>query len=116
MDPEPNIPTKLAKILIVDDLADKLLVYEAILRDMNLELVMATSGEKALREVLHHDFAVILLDVNMPGMDGFEAANLIRGRKKSAHTPIIFVTAYNDELRMAEGYSRGAVDFISTPI
>lgn len=116
MDLVPNGPPKLAKILIVDDLADKLLVYEAILRDMNLELVMATSGEKALREVLHHDFAVILLDVNMPGMDGFEAANLIRGRKKSAHTPIIFVTAYNDELRMAEGYSRGAVDFITTPI
>lgn len=116
MTEEPTTQPKLAKVLIVDDLADKLLVYEAILRDMNLELVMATSGEKALREVLHHDFAVILLDVNMPGMDGFEAANLIRGRKKSAHTPIIFVTAYNDELRMAEGYSRGAVDFISTPI
>lgn len=116
MDSEQNPPAKTAKVLIVDDLPDKLLVYEAILRDMNLELVMATSGEKALREVLNHDFAVILLDVNMPGMDGFETANLIRSRKKSAHTPVIFVTAYNDELRMAEAYSRGAVDFISTPI
>lgn len=107
---------RLTKVLIVDDMPEKLLVYEAILRDMDLELVVASSGEKALREVLHQDFAVILLDVNMPGMDGFETANLIRSRKKSAHTPIIFVTAYNDELRMAEGYSRGAVDFISTPI
>jgi signal transduction histidine kinase len=104
------------KILIVDDLQEKLLVYDAILRDMDLDLVMAPSGEKALGEVLNSEFAVILLDVNMPGMDGFETANLIRSRKKSAHTPIIFVTAYNDEFRMAEGYSRGAVDFITTPI
>jgi signal transduction histidine kinase len=104
------------KVLIVDDLPDKLLVYEVILRDLDLELVMARSGEEALKEVLRNEFAVILLDVNMPGMDGFETANLIRGRKKSAHTPIIFVTAFNDEMWMAEGYSRGAVDFITTPV
>lgn len=104
------------KILVVDDLPEKLLVYEAILRDMNLELITATSGEGALRAVLEHEFAVILLDVNMPGMDGFETARMIRSRRKSSHTPIIFVTAYNDDFRIAEGYSRGAVDFITTPI
>jgi CheY-like chemotaxis protein len=78
--------------------------------------VLANSGEEALKEVLNQEFAVILLDVNMPGLDGFETANLIRRRKKSAHTPIIFVTAFNDEVRMAEGYAHGAVDFISTPV
>jgi len=104
------------KILIVDDLPEKQLVYQAILDELGQELVLARSGEEALKQVLQHEFAVILLDVNMPGLDGFETANLIRRRKKSAHTPIIFVTAFNDELRMAEGYAHGAVDFISTPV
>ena len=104
------------KILIVDDLPDKQLVYRAILEELGQELVLVRSGEEALKEVLQHEFAVILLDVNMPGMDGFETAHLIRRRKKSAHTPIIFVTAFNDEVRMTEGYAHGAVDFISTPV
>jgi signal transduction histidine kinase len=104
------------KILVVDDLPEKLLVYQAILEELGQELVLAHSGEEALKEVLNQEFAVILLDVNMPGLDGFETANLIRRRKKSAHTPIIFVTAFNDEVRMAEGYAHGAVDFISTPV
>jgi signal transduction histidine kinase len=104
------------KILVVDDLPEKLLVYQAILEELGQELVLARSGEEALKEVLHQEFAVILLDVNMPGLDGFETASLIRRRKRSAHTPIIFVTAMIDELRMAEGYAHGAVDFISTPV
>lgn len=104
------------KILVVDDLPEKQLVYRAILEELGQELVLVRSGEEALKEVLQHEFAVILLDVNMPGLDGFETANLIRRRKKSAHTPIIFVTAFNDEVRMAEGYAHGAVDFISTPV
>jgi signal transduction histidine kinase/DNA-binding response OmpR family regulator len=104
------------KILVVDDLPDKLLVYRVILEELGQELVMATSGAEALRQVLLHDFAVILLDVNMPGMDGFEAAAMIRNRKRSAHTPIIFVTAFADEIRAAEGYAHGAVDFILAPI
>lgn len=104
------------KILVVDDLPERLLVYEVILRELGQELVLARSGEEALRAVLEDEFAVILLDVNMPGIDGFETANLIRRRQKSSHTPIIFVTAFNDDLRMAEAYSHGAVDFISTPI
>ena len=104
------------KILIVDDLPENRLVYEAILRELDQELVLVDSGEAALKAVLQDEFAVILLDVNMPGIDGFETAGLIRQRKKSAHTPIIFVTAFNDEMRMTEGYSHGAVDFISTPL
>ncbi len=106
-----------AKILLVDDRPDKHVVYRAILDDLGQHLVSAMSGEQALKEVLKTDFAVILLDVNMPGMDGLEAAELIRGRKRSAHVPIIFVTAdYGDELRTAKGYSLGAVDFMVSPI
>src|SRR6187549_3895471 len=105
-----------AKILVVDDLPEKLLVYQAILAELGQELVLVRSGEEALGRVLNDEFAVILLDVNMPGLGGFETANMIRRRKKSSHTPIIFVTAFNDELRAAEGYAHGAVDFISTPI
>ena len=67
----------------------------------------ARSGQEALRRLLKHDFAVILLDVNMPGMDGLETAALIRQRKKSAHTPIIFITAFDDEMHTAQGYSLG---------
>src|SRR3954462_12397100 len=104
------------KILIVDDLPEKLLVYKVVLEELGQELITANSGAEALRQVLHHDFAVILLDVNMPDMDGFETAALIRSRKRSAHTPIIFVTAFTDEMRMTEGYARGAVDYILTPV
>jgi len=103
-------------ILIVDDLPEKLLAYEAILEEMNQNLLMARSGEEALRLVLQNEFAVILLDVNLPGMDGFETASLIRQRKKSAHTPIIFLTAFTDEMRMAQGYASGAVDYLPTPV
>src|SRR5439155_17123146 len=63
-----------------------------------------------------HEFAVILLDIQMPGIDGFETAALIRRRKKSAHTPIIFITAFGDEVRQAEGYAQGAVDYILAPV
>ena len=106
-----------AKILLVDDRPDKHVVYRAILDQLGQQLVTAMSGEQALREVLKDDFAVIVLDVNMPGMDGLETAELIRGRKRSAHVPIIFVTAdYGDEVRSAKGYSLGAVDFMVSPI
>ncbi len=77
---------------------------------------MARSGEEALKLVLQQEFAVILMDVNMPGMDGFETASLIRKRKKSSHTPIIFLTAFADEMRIAQGYASGAVDYIPTPV
>jgi signal transduction histidine kinase/DNA-binding response OmpR family regulator len=105
-----------AKILVVDDLEENLLSYQAILDELDQELVMVRSGEEALKEVLKNDFAVILLDVNMPTMDGLETAQLIRSRKRSAHTPIIFITAFTDELQVNEGYAHGAVDYISNPV
>jgi signal transduction histidine kinase/CheY-like chemotaxis protein len=104
------------KILVVDDLPEKFLAYEAILEELGQTLVYASSGAEALKLVLRDDFAVILLDVNMPEMDGFEAASLIRRRRKSATTPIIFLTAFADEMRIAQGYASGAVDYIPTPV
>jgi signal transduction histidine kinase/DNA-binding response OmpR family regulator len=106
-----------ANILIVDDRPDKLLVYATLLEELDQNLYTASSGDEALRQVLERDFALILLDVNMPGLDGLETASLIRSRKKSAHTPIILVTAdYGDELRMTQAYSLGAVDYIASPV
>lgn len=103
-------------ILIVDDLPEKLLVLESILEELGENVVKANSGAEALRLVLAHDFAVILLDVYMPGMNGFETAALIRQRRKSAHTPIIYITAFTDEMHTAQGYLMGAVDYILSPI
>ncbi len=104
-------------ILIVDDRSDKLLGYEVVLAELNQNLVRATSGTAALRCLLKQDFAVILLDVNMPGMDGFETAALIRQRGRSETTPIIFISAVNDtENHVSRGYSLGAVDYILTPV
>jgi signal transduction histidine kinase len=103
-------------ILIVDDLQEKLLVFKTILEELGQNLVMVRSGSEALREVLAREFAVILLDVNMPDIDGLETARLIRRYKKSAHTPIIFITAYADEMQTAQGYSLGAVDYILSPV
>jgi len=103
-------------ILIVDDSPSKLLAMEAALTDLGQNVVTAFSGREALRELLRQQFAVILLDVNMPEMDGFETAKLIRERKSSAHVPIIFVTAYEDDAYATQGYSLGAVDYILTPV
>lgn len=104
------------KVLVVDDLKEKLLVYRTVLDDPRIEVVSARSGSEALLQLLEHEFAVVLLDVNMPGMDGFETASLIRSRRRCAHTPIIFVTAHADELHALRGYSYGAVDYILSPI
>ena len=103
-------------ILVVDDMPEKLLVLETILEELGQNIVTARSGEEALRRVLEYDFAVILLDVKMPGMDGLETAAMIRRRKKSAHVPIIFITAFNDEVHAHQGYSLGAVDYIFSPV
>jgi PAS domain S-box-containing protein len=103
-------------ILLVDDRPDKLLVLEAILAELGQDLVKAQSGKEALKHVLKQDFAVILLDVNMPGMDGFETATLIRQRESSETTPIIFFTAQDDEKYVSRSYSLGAVDYIRTPV
>ena len=104
-----------ANILIVDDRTDKLLVFKTILEDLGQNIVTLQSGEDALRWLMDNDCAVMLLDVNMPGMDGFETAQLVRGRRRSAHTPIIFITAHADEIHTARGYSLGAVDYLPSP-
>jgi len=103
-------------ILIVDDRPEKVLALEAVLEDLNQNIVRAYSGREALRFLLKQDFAVILLDVNMPGMDGFETAEMIRQRASSRHTPIIFITAFGDEIHASRGYSLGAVDYILAPV
>jgi signal transduction histidine kinase/DNA-binding response OmpR family regulator len=105
-----------ANILIVDDRLDKLLVFRTVLEELKQNLVTLQSGEDALRWLLDNDCAVILLDVDMPGMDGFETAQLIRSRPRSAHIPIIFITGYADEMHTARGYSLGAVDYILSPV
>jgi signal transduction histidine kinase len=105
-----------ARILIVDDLPEKLLVYCSLLEDIDAEIVQARSGTEALKRVLEGSFAVILLDVNMPDIDGLETATLIRGHRNGRHTPIIFITAYADEMQTARGYALGAVDYILSPI
>src|SRR5260370_15046453 len=103
-------------ILVVDDLPEKLLVFKTVLEELNENIVTVQSGREALRQLLEQDFAVILLDVNMPDMDGLETASLIRQRPRSEHTPTIFVTALADEINASRGYSLGAVDFILAPV
>ncbi|HZV33486.1 MAG TPA: ATP-binding protein [Verrucomicrobiae bacterium] len=106
-----------ANILLVDDREDKRLAMQTIIAGPDRNVVSVSSGKEALRCLLNNDFAVILLDVNMPGMDGFETAHLIRQRKNSEHTPIIFVTGISDtETHVSRGYSLGAVDYILTPV
>src|SRR2546422_574313 len=105
-----------ANILLVDDRPEHLLALEAVLADLGQNLVKADSGRQALRCVLEQDFAVILLDVQMPGMDGFETAALIRERERSMHTPIVFLTASDQsEPAVFRGYSVGAVDYLYKP-
>ena len=118
LDPPPGDDSadERSNILIVDDLPEKLLVFGTVLEELGQNLVFVHSGSEALREVLHREFAVILLDVNMPDIDGFETASLIRQYKRSAHTPIIFITAYADEMQTSRGYSLGAVDYILSPV
>ncbi|GAA2737591.1 hypothetical protein GCM10010439_68300 [Actinocorallia aurantiaca] len=104
------------KILLVDDREENLIALEAILSSLDQELVRARSGEDALKALLTDEYAVILLDVVMPGMDGFETARDIKRRKKTRDIPIIFLTAINSDPDYAfRGYAAGAVDFISKP-
>ena len=105
-----------ANILVVDDLAEKHVVFRSILEELGQNIVSARSGQEALRYILEMEFAVILLDVNMPDIDGLETASLIRKYKKSAQTPIVFITAYVDERQAKRGYALGAVDYIPSPV
>src|SRR5688572_590205 len=113
-----NIGTDLqASILIVDDDRGSLLAMEEVLRGLGARLVTASSGEAALRAVLDEDFAAILMDVRMPGIDGFTTARMIRERSRSRNTPIIFLTAAQEEVSAQfQGYQAGAVDFIVKPV
>jgi CheY-like chemotaxis protein len=105
-----------AKVLLVDDRPENLLALEAILQGLDQELVTAESGEEALKRLLTDDFAVILLDVQMPGMDGFETAEHIKRRERTRHVPIVFLTAIDREPHHAfRGYSVGAVDYLAKP-
>jgi PAS domain S-box-containing protein len=106
-----------ANILLVDDQPTNLLVLRAVLEDLDQNLVTACSGEEALQRLLDQDFAVVLLDVQMSGLDGFETAKLIRGHERSRHTPIIFLTAHDDNgLSMEQAYSLGVVDYLVKPL
>jgi signal transduction histidine kinase len=104
-------------ILLVDDQPARLLSYESILRDPGQTLVMARSGAEALEKLMSDEFAVVLLDVNMPGMDGFETATLIHEHPRYEKTPIIFITGVNvSDLDRLQGYKLGAVDYVSIPV
>src|ERR1700684_762660 len=109
-------PQDRVKILLEDDTPDNLVSLEAALEGLGQELVLARSGTEALRHLLDADFAAILLDVKMPEMDGFQTAELIRARKRSRHTPILFLTAYKSDEHLFRGYDMGAVDFLFKPI
>lgn len=113
--PRQSLPP--VKFLLVDDLDDNLLALSALLRELDVELLLARSGAEALELLLVHDVALALLDVQMPEMDGFELAELMRGSARTRHVPIIFVTAgVRDSHRHFRGYEAGAVDFLYKPI
>src|SRR3954463_1302482 len=105
-----------AKVLAVDDRRENLVALQAILEGLTLEVVAVGGGEDALKQLLVDDFAVILLDAHMPGMDGFETAAHIKRRERTRHVPILFLTAVDYDPHLAfRGYQAGAVDYISKP-
>ena len=114
--PQAEPYSKKVKILLVDDTPENLVSLEAALYTLGEDLVFANSGTEALRHLLEDDFAAVLLDVKMPGMDGFETAELIRSRPRSRHTPILFLTGYKSDEHLFRGYDLGAVDFLFKPI
>lgn len=113
---ELQADTRKANVLLVDDKAENLLALESVLSELGQNLVQATSAREALRHLLLEDFALILLDVQMPGLSGFELAELIRERERTQHTPIIFISAESiNEQFIFKGYSLGAVDYLTKP-
>jgi signal transduction histidine kinase len=112
----PQLEQEKVNILVVDDLPEKHVVFRSILEELGQNIISARSGQEALRFILEQEFAVILLDVNMPDIDGLETASLIRQYKKTAQTPIVFITAYVDEVQAKRGYALGAVDYIPSPV
>src|SRR5689334_23040262 len=115
-DPAPG-PDDRITCLLVDDLEENLLVLSALLQPLRAEILTARSGAEALEVLLRYDVALVLLDVHMPEMDGFELAELMRGAERTRHIPLIFVTAGGREAqRTFKGYDLGAVDFLYKPI
>lgn len=112
----PFAPVDRVDILVVDDKPDKLLALTAVLEELGENVVAASSGRDALRHLLRQPFAVILLDINMPGMDGFEIAQLVRSYRPSRRTPIIFLTAAGDDALLVRSYALGGVDYMLTPV
>jgi DNA-binding response OmpR family regulator len=111
-----RMATESETILLVDDRPANLVALEALLLPLGHRLVKAASGQEALRFLLYEECALILLDVQMPDLDGFETAAMIRARKRTSETPIIFVTAiHSEEEQVIRGYSLGAVDYIVKP-
>jgi CheY-like chemotaxis protein len=105
-----------ARVLMVDDRRENLIALEAILQGMPVDPIAVSSGEEALKRLLSEDYAVILLDAQMPGMDGFETAGHIKQRERTRHVPIIFLTAVDRDAHLAfRGYAAGAVDYITKP-
>jgi len=105
-----------SKILIVDDKPENLVALRTVLKDLDVELVEATSGNDALKATLRHEFALALLDIQMPEMDGYELASILREEEKTAHLPFIFISAvYTDNLNIFKGYEKGAFSFITKP-
>lgn len=113
--PENKLPKP--KCLIVDDLKENIIALQSLLRDEYVEIIKAQSGVEALNLLLEHDFALALVDVQMPGMDGFELAEIMRSTEKTRGIPLIFVTAATtDAQRVFQGYEKGAVDFLQKPL
>ena len=111
-----NQAARKPKVLAVDDRPENLLALEAILQGLPVEVVGVASGDEALKRLLVDDFAVILLDALMPGMDGFETAGHIKRRQRTQHIPIVFLTAVDTDSHLAfRGYQAGAVDYITKP-
>lgn len=114
--PNPN-PAPRANILLVDDRPQNLIALEALLANCDANIYSVRSGNDALAIMLDQEFALVLLDIQMPGMDGFEVAELMRGNDRTRHIPIIFVTAINkDQAHIFKGYESGAVDFLAKPL
>lgn len=109
--------TRQAKVLAVDDRSENLIALEAILQGLPVEITSVTSGDDALKRLLLDDYAVILLDAQMPGMDGFETASHIKQRERTRRIPIVFLTAANYDPHLAfRGYQLGAVDYLTKPL
>ena len=113
----PGLPNSRINILIVDDEPKNLMVLETVLDDPGYRLVRARSADEALLALIADDYALLILDIRMPGMTGFELADMIKQRKKTAQVPIIFLTAYyNEDQHVLEGYGTGAVDYLHKPV